>query len=393
MQMAQSWQSFTKIMAVSLSMVTMVGARACLNDRDSIEYGYGDREVMLVATGWFPQNPPEFYELRIKRLLGALKTRKLTPSEYDDISVAYDRLGNDDEALSWIQKKGSLMNHHGFDSYRIEPADQGASEPWTAKVERANVYQGLTAEEYHQYSLHANWGTFLIHRWIRTGMPLARIEDAKQASSQLGQAIDINPDAHSGREIVQLAIVDWLVDIKSGGKTEQPGFSDSKSKTLEGLAGLVELGAAWSSYDVFALMTEYSSRGGQALAYFRAQELLASGVKPLTKVQLTMPDRELQERYRDDYKMLRRTAKSALSERWEFMRLQFAKGLHPDTDPNFWLGYFAPARPTIFIPWPDRLLAYGVVLVFDLFGCVWIPMVAFFAIRIVKGRRTRKSAA
>ena len=283
------------------------------------------------------------------------------------------------------------MNAHGFSSFQVKPDYEGAPEPWAVKTNRRPTYGELTPEVYHQYSLHANWGTFLIHRWLRAGMPVNRLEEAKQSSVQLGQAIDINPDAHAGREVVQLAIVDWLIESKTGKATGPPSF-ESGYRALEGLSGLVELGAAWNSYDVFAMITNVSQRGAQAMAYFRAKELLAAGTKPLTNVEISVPPDDMQERYRGEFNELRRTAKLALDNRWEFMRQQFAQGRHPDTDWNFWKGYVPPIRPTIYRPWPDRLLAYSVLVVLDLFGCVWIPLVAFVIIRIVKGRRTRKAA-
>ncbi len=382
------WRRSATLSVLSLAVL----ASACLNDRDSLEYGFGDRDVMLVATGWFPQNPPEFYQMRIDRLLKASNSRPLSPSEYDDISVAYDRIGKDDDALKWIQKKGELMDHHRFKGYDIQPLEGSPPEPWNARNRPHHIVDSISPTDYHRYSLHANWGTFLIHRWIRAGMPLARVAEASEADNQLNDAIEINPEAHAGREIVQIAIIDWLIKERQGSRHIRPELVTG-SQTIKGLSGLVELGAAWNSYEVFALMTQHiHDGGGQAMAFFRAKEILVNGGKPVTDVDLLPPEPRYIERYQDTYNHLRETAKQAISDRFKFMRSQFSKGKHPDTDVDFWRGYSAPERPVVYLPWPARLLAYAIEIVINLLGCVWIPILLFVVMKIAKGKKGKPTS-
>jgi hypothetical protein len=52
-------------------------------------------------------------------------------------------------------------------------------------------------------TVEANEGTFLIHRWIAVGGN-SDLSDAIEAEKHITKAIDINPNAHFGREFAQL---------------------------------------------------------------------------------------------------------------------------------------------------------------------------------------------
>lgn len=349
-------------------------------------YGYGERDVALVATGWFPQNPPEYYQIRIDRLLLATKSRNLTPSEYDDLAVAYDHLGKDDDALKWIQEKVRLMKAGAFARYDVLPSFAASEDPWQA--ERPSLHGELPAKDYHAYSAQANWGTFLIHRWIRAGMPPDRIQEAEEARQHIDAAIDIDPNAHAGREVVQSAIIQWLVDQRRGATT-LPQISRVE---LAGLRGLVELGAAWNSYDVFALLSSLEATGrGKAFCYLRCQELLAEGKTPLTSFRAVSPDPDDVNHYSAYYRELRESSKQALKERFAFMRKRFAEGMHPDTSPDFWKGYTGPELPVMYLPLGPRALAYYIEYI--PFSCCLFPFAPLVAFFVVMRRRRRAKAA
>src|SRR5258706_14696864 len=88
---------------------------ACLNDRDSLAAEVARKpDWIWVIVGRFERNPPEFYQARIKRVEAELKGDPEKLNLYDDISVAYDRIHQDDKALIWIERKRTIME-------RIDP--------------------------------------------------------------------------------------------------------------------------------------------------------------------------------------------------------------------------------------------------------------------------------
>ena len=89
-----------------------VPVRACMNDRDSdslAEEAQGLPDVVQVISGRFPRNPPLFYQMRIARVQQELNQNPRNFPLYDDIAVALDRLGRDDEAIRWIETKRRLL--------------------------------------------------------------------------------------------------------------------------------------------------------------------------------------------------------------------------------------------------------------------------------------------
>src|SRR5689334_24182932 len=87
-----------------LSFVAL--APACLNDRDTLaDEAKKNRDVLATLVAGFERNPPLYYEMRIDRIKKDLAKNPKLLDEYDDIAVAYDRIGNDDEAIKWIEAK------------------------------------------------------------------------------------------------------------------------------------------------------------------------------------------------------------------------------------------------------------------------------------------------
>ena len=63
----------------------------------------------------------------------------------------------------------------------------------------------------HLYRYHANHGTFLAHRWSRAGADRSKLVEVEAARDQIARALEINPDAHFGREKYQLQALDWII--------------------------------------------------------------------------------------------------------------------------------------------------------------------------------------
>jgi tetratricopeptide (TPR) repeat protein len=324
-----------------LGLATVVGW-ACLNDRDSQNSHYAPGAIEATI-GWYEVNPPLYYQMRIERIEKKAKTIQLTAQDYDDLAVAYDRSGNDDKAIEWIKRKD-------------EDTESGKLTNFT-RAEKVPVTEGKTwidDRTYFKYSTQANWGTFLVHRWIKRGAKKEEIDQATESLQRLEKAVEINPEAHSEREWAQIAMVRWLI----GEKTEPTGeiaeeFMGGGKKTIAGLAGLVTLGNAWESVDVFMALqtrTNYSSEA-RAFAYLREQELRGMGRTSLAGLTSQNPDpKELPPEFLESERKVftdwRKQAEKMKADRLAFMTERLSQGMHPDTDGDrVWEGYHEPEMP------------------------------------------------
>lgn len=351
-------------------------ALACLWDRDTpADEASGMSEVVAVLTGRFQRNPPLYYKMRLARVARHLRSHPGDLDAYDDAGVACDRLGLSDDAISWMNRK------------RVELSKLDASPDEVRE---------------HLYRYHANLGTFLVHRWISQGADRSRIDEVKSACDEIAKALEINPDAHYGREKYQLQVLEWIVDPPQSDDAQYLpnllGWSfqdiygqytepEEAKDAVRGLAGLVVLGNAWESVDIFHALNVALQRnstgfsrdrngGRNSLAYFawlRCIELVDSGRGSLLpdapsgenlKALLPRPDFVNPELLLDPaYEQLRAEAETWHAERAAFMLQRLHAGRHPDTDPSFWDGYTtrpAPELPSMSVPdaynaWQERL--------------------------------------
>ena len=149
-------------------LLPVPAAEACLWDSTTLATERSEFPgVLELITGKFPRHSSAYYEWRIEDRLAQLEAepRELATilALRDDIAVGYDKLGRHDEAIAY-----------GTDTLELEP---------------------------DRYESHANLGTFLLHA--------GRFEDGL---SHLRHAIEINPDAHFGREIYQIRLVEWVLE-------------------------------------------------------------------------------------------------------------------------------------------------------------------------------------
>ena len=243
-----------------------------------------------------------------------------------------------------------------------------------------------------RYRYHANLGTFLVHRWVRRGADRAKIDEVKAARDEIDRALEINPDAHFGREAYQLRALEWIVGPpKVEGSQYLPnllGWSiediygeltdpQEADAAVRGLTGLVVLGNAWESVDIFhalnvalqrdSLDFERGREGGRNtlayLAWLRCRELIDAGQGSLLpdapkgealKSLLRRPDFVKADVLLDSaYLKLRAEADAWHTARTAFMKTRLEEGRHPDTDPDFWAEYTeqpAPGLPTRSVP-------------------------------------------
>ncbi len=263
---------------VLLSVLIVHSVHACLWDRDTLameaEHFPGVTEVL---TGRFDRYPGLYYEKRLVRVTEEIASAPENLELYDDAGVACDRLGRHDEAIGWMEKKRVVLD--------------ALAEP----------------DAEHEYRYLANLGTFYIHRWLGGGADRAGMRDAEAARDLIARAIDLNPDAHFGRERYQLLAIEWILkadepqtgSIVFGVNPRFDGSDDWHFANYEdglltqlgyrdpvaGLSGLIVLGNAWESIDIFrALQVAFVDEGHTRLAYvcmLRIRELLDDGHRSL----------------------------------------------------------------------------------------------------------------
>lgn len=302
-------------------------------------------DVILVAAGRFERNPPLYYQMRIDRESAELRLHPKDLDLYDDVSVGYSRIGNDDKAIEFIERKRAKMGD-------------------LSKARTVNGRRDAFAEAAYRY--YANAGTFWIVRWMRHGAKKEEIQQAVHSRDLIARAIEINPDAHFGREVVQLKLTDWLIGnrdetlsyyLGGGMDRSEPAASKEIANNTKGLLGLIVLGALWESPDAFdalAGLIEAHFHNLNRLAYFvllREKELVAGGHKLLVENEANIlyerPAFHDRDKIKSEFKRLRLDADQWLAERTEFMVSRLKEGRHPDTDPHFWDGYVSRPAPRI----------------------------------------------
>lgn len=345
--------------ACILGLVLLVaGAGACLWDSDTLKAEAANKmDLVRVITGRFERWPAKYYEVRLERVKKELADSATSDAKrlelYDDGAVALDRLHRDDEAIALIERKKALL-------LTLDPK--------------------VAFHKDHWYRYYANVGTFWAHNWFAKGADRAKIDQLKHARDLIAKAIEINPKAHFGRETYQLYALEWVINpLKTVGYGEDetplpPNTEIAKATAFTfgaylarkpreqmtkadiGLGGLILLGNAWESVDIFeALATVTSDQRNTAislLASERLDELLGRGKKSL------IPDFEKPSSLdislnrnasfiKKEYLRLRLEANQWASGREAFITRRLGEGKHPDVDPDFWEGFVEPKPPEL----------------------------------------------
>ena len=161
------------LLTVTACLITSTAA-ACLWDKDTLQMERSRfPDVLELITGRFLRHSKQFYEWRIEDRQKRLADGESTGELYDDLAVAFDKTGQHEKAIETINAKDKL---------------------WPG-----------------EYETLANKGTFLIHSGKYTeGVDFIR------------KAIEVNPDAHFGREVYQQLLVEYLIERQVDGKTMLP---------------------------------------------------------------------------------------------------------------------------------------------------------------------------
>lgn len=321
---------------------------ACLWDYDTLRYeAKGMPSTIEAITGRFDRFPALYYEMRLERVSGELQADPTRLDLYDDAGVACDRLGQHDEAIEWMAHKRERLD----------------AQP----------------DEEHEYRYLANLGTFYAHRWIAGGGDRSDLADLEAAERLITHAIELNPDAHFGRERYQLLAIRWLLNVHTPDQDppgaidgitpslfdmefELMGWADSPYRrellaqqgytdAVEGLTGLIVQGAAWESVDIFfALNLALMDQGDAFVAYIarkRFDELRSKlgktslhpafpGVNDESFYQHSYIDSGDESDLERFYKDARREADAWRESRHEYLLSRLGSGVHPDGDPEFW---------------------------------------------------------
>ena len=167
----------TAALVVGLVVTT---TSACLWDTDTLAMERQKfPEALELITGQFLRHSPEFYRWRVEDRQKRIATEPDRIELYDDLAVAYDKLGEHEKAIETILAKEKLK-------------------------------PGL-------YETYANLGTFYIHN--------GQLEEGLK---HIDKAIEINPDAHFGREKYQRMLVEYVLTKRSRGVAGLP-LADSST--------------------------------------------------------------------------------------------------------------------------------------------------------------------
>ncbi|QDT09389.1 tetratricopeptide repeat protein [Planctomycetes bacterium K23_9] len=151
-----------------------VTSYACLWDTETLwqERGFAP-STLEVIVGKFPRHSDAYYEWRRKDRLKKLESEPQNDALIDDLAVAYEKLGRHGDAIAAARSQ--------------------------------------LARQPKRYETLANLGTFLIHDG-----------QLEEGLGYIEQAIEVNPDAHFGREKYQRLLVKYLLLKSSDGKYELP---------------------------------------------------------------------------------------------------------------------------------------------------------------------------
>jgi tetratricopeptide (TPR) repeat protein len=160
------------------SLVVVAGAPAlgCLWDSDTLlDEKRGLPGVAEILAGRWERHSAFFYMQRVKRAAALIEREPNNLAAYDDLAVAYEKLGGPDRAVELMLRKDKL-----------KPGE---------------------------YTTEANLGTFYLHKG-----------DLENGIAHIRRALEINPNAHFGREKYQLMAAEYLRDAKA-----EPAVLDSGS--------------------------------------------------------------------------------------------------------------------------------------------------------------------
>ncbi len=244
----------TAAVVIFLTFVFAAPASACLWDNDPLrDERRGLPGIAEILAGKWEQHSEFYYRHRVEQMTLLLEREPRNLHAYDNLAVAYEKLGDQDRAIETILIKE-----------RLQPGE---------------------------YTTYANLGTFYLHKG-----------DFENGIRYIEKALAINPDAHFGREEYQLRIAKFYRDAQSNpallktqnflgvklpehartthGANNRGTVSIThlgvKDNAIDGIVGMLRFGTGTSAELYFVLGELLAYRGDKHLAYrayLRAVEL------------------------------------------------------------------------------------------------------------------------
>lgn len=395
--------------AAALFLAGGSSTNGCLWDSDTLRAEAAGAPGMIeTIVGRFDRFPPLYYEMRLDRAAADVAGDPADLNAYDDAAVSCDRLGRHDEAIAWMARKRVALD--------VAPESD----------EKAD----------HEYRYLANLGTFHAHRWLANGADRAAMADMEQARDLIAEAIELNPDAHFGRERYQLMALDWILEPTGTDDGRYPrgpytsildrisydegwpgrsynnaladaGYPDAP----EGFAGLVALGNGWNSFDVFhALALALQDRRDSSLAYLawlRAEEIVRTGGGTLhPEMDLSDFDADEHPFHLDDsnlppvedfFARARAEADAWHQARTAYITAKLEAGEHPDTHPAFFAAWIEPSSmpevPNGVLGFQASALAW-LTLALVVLVVLGTPIaLVVVLVRLIRRRKRRRASA
>lgn len=354
--------------SLSILCLFVQASLGCAWDRDTI----GDEvalfpEVSDAIMGRLKVMPKSFYEARIQILLK--KNSKYSLAELDDLTVAYDKLGDFPNALRYSKQKSELLKSE-------KNADQ-------------------------EYRYWANLGTIEAHQALRNRESVNT--DLLQSSiGHLEKAVDLNPNAHFGRESVQIEALKLIEDQLGAGKLElEPKLKQQwddfvkttgADKVRKGIVGMMAFGSGPDNYELLTLLqsTIKDNEGNlQQMIEKRLTEVIGAR-RPFFEFQNSANEPMYTEQFQADYVVLKKDAQDYRELVEAYVDTKLNQGKHPDTDPKFWMDWKEKPRPNlkmIAILHPNNRATY--VIGAFLLAIVILPWIAMAL--IMKKLRSNRS--
>jgi tetratricopeptide (TPR) repeat protein len=379
------------VLSVVMPSNQSLKTNGCFWDRDSLaQETSGFPGITEIITGRFDRFPPLYYEMRLQRVQAELLDTPDALDLYDDAGVASDRIGLHDEAIKWMEKKRAILDDLASD--------------------------GIDISE-HEYRYLANLGTFHIHRWLKSGATRDDLSDVERSHELIKAAIELNPDAHFGRERYQLLAIQWILDGYTHVQSElqQPsiveamdGYSGFRGiikfddlgydDAVEGFSGLIALGNAWESIDIFYALSmalrDQEHTSVYLLCQLRIKELIESGKTslsdefdhaaylsdtphdgyPIYASLMPYPLENISDNY---YPKARREADERATRRQRYIQERLAQNIHPDTHPDFWIDWIETTSP----PQMPTKMSNSTFLILRLIGLLIIVFGGLFILK------------
>lgn len=173
--------------------MSAVSVSACLWDSETMAAEKARfPEALDIMTGNFPRHSAEFHQWRVAKRREEIRRGGVQPVVYDDLAVSEHKLGNHREAISTM-------------------------------LEKEKIAPGL-------YETYSNLGTFYIYT-----------EEPDEALKWIGKALEINPEAHFGREKYQRWLVLWAKTPKKplSGEAESADAGEARKERPVGFARFI----------------------------------------------------------------------------------------------------------------------------------------------------------